>query len=90
MSVIYFRLSRLASAHLTDSNPNITDLSDPNRPIRLAEMFSELYCNEWTDAFETLSKVGKYDDDEAVNILLTIVTVSFVASKHKCSLSILI
>ena len=35
-----------------NDNPNITDLSDENRPTKLSEKFSELYDNEWTDAFE--------------------------------------
>ena len=35
-------------------NSNIADLSDKNRPTKLAEAFNELYDNEWTDAFETL------------------------------------
>ncbi|XP_052283557.1 uncharacterized protein LOC127880265 isoform X2 [Dreissena polymorpha] len=62
------RLSKLASASLTNNNPNIADLNDPNRPTKLAEAFSELYDNEWTDAFEKLK-----DDDEVkiVNSLLT-------------------
>ncbi|XP_052277632.1 uncharacterized protein LOC127876414 isoform X2 [Dreissena polymorpha] len=57
------RLSKLASASLTHNNPNIADLSDPNRPTKLAEAFSELYDNEWTDAFETLK-----DDDEVKRV----------------------
>ncbi|XP_052263645.1 uncharacterized protein LOC127866855 isoform X2 [Dreissena polymorpha] len=48
------RLSKLASSNLTYNNPNIADLSDQNRPTKLAEKFSELYDNQWTDAFEDL------------------------------------
>lgn len=66
----------MASDRLTDNNPQITDLSDPNRPILLAEKFSELYCNEWSDAFETLTKEEHFDENVAINTLLTIVTVS--------------
>ena len=43
-----------AGAQLTVDNPNIADLSDEKRPTKLAEEFSELYDNEWTDAFEDL------------------------------------
>lgn len=46
------RLSKVAN--LTYNNPNIADLSDEKRPTKLAEAFSELYDNEWTDAFEEL------------------------------------
>ncbi|KAL3880728.1 hypothetical protein ACJMK2_032945 [Sinanodonta woodiana] len=37
-------------------NPDIADLSDPNRPLKLSDEFGELYCNEWTDALEYLHK----------------------------------
>ncbi|XP_052263568.1 uncharacterized protein LOC127866794 isoform X4 [Dreissena polymorpha] len=62
------RLSKLASASLTHNNPNIADLSDPNRPTKLSEAFSELYDNEWTDAFEGIKDS---DDRTTVNGLLT-------------------
>ncbi|KAL3878451.1 hypothetical protein ACJMK2_030801 [Sinanodonta woodiana] len=51
------RLSSMASSKLRDNNPNIADLSDPNRPTKLSEQFSELYDNEWTDAFDELEKL---------------------------------
>ena len=37
---------------MQDANPGITDLSDENRPTKLGEKFSELYDNEWTEAYE--------------------------------------
>ncbi|XP_053389972.1 uncharacterized protein LOC128552918 [Mercenaria mercenaria] len=46
------RLSKVVGANIMNDNPNITDLSDENRPTKLSEKFSELYDNEWTDAFE--------------------------------------
>ncbi|XP_053390704.1 uncharacterized protein LOC128553545 [Mercenaria mercenaria] len=51
---LLLRLSKCAGANLTYQNPNIADLSDGKRPTKLAEEFSELYDNEWTDAFEKL------------------------------------
>ncbi|XP_052794169.1 uncharacterized protein LOC128227562 [Mya arenaria] len=50
------RLSKLLGQKLTDKNPNIADLSDKNRPTNLAERYSELYDNQWTDAFDCLNK----------------------------------
>lgn len=38
----YFRLSEVAGARLGDNNPRISDLSDPNRPLKLNEKMSEL------------------------------------------------
>ncbi|KAH3842752.1 uncharacterized protein LOC127876540 isoform X1 [Dreissena polymorpha] len=48
------RLSRQMSNSLTENNPQIADLSDSNRPSKLGEKHSELYDNEWTDAYEVL------------------------------------
>lgn len=67
------RLSALASAKLTDGNANIADLSDENRPTKLAEQFSELYDNEWTDALEKLSQSNTRTEEEACIILLRII-----------------
>lgn len=70
-----FRLSAVASTQLTDGNPAITDLSDTNRPTRIAEKFSELYDNEWTDAFEALTSQYHMSEREAVDLLLRILKV---------------
>ena len=65
----FFRLSKLTSDKLTADNPNIADLSDPNRPTKLVEMMSELYDNQWSDAFEALQTL-KNNDKLVVKILL--------------------
>jgi hypothetical protein len=41
---------------LTKGNPAITDLGDPNRPMKIADKYGGLYDNEWTDAMQ-------YSDD---------------------------
>ncbi|KAL3879695.1 hypothetical protein ACJMK2_031982 [Sinanodonta woodiana] len=78
---LFTRLSEIGTGRLTDSNPNIADLSDPNRPSQLAEQFTELYDSEWTDAFEYLSKVKGLENTRTVwtllNILKTIYNVCF-------------
>ena len=58
----------MTSETLTSNNPNVADLADPHRPTKLGEMFSELYDNEWTDAFEALQAAGK-DDRRSIQIL---------------------
>lgn len=70
------------SAKLRDNNPNIVDLSDVFRPTKLAEMFSELYDNEWTVAFSVLEE-AKLSDSEAVSFLLDLVMVSFFPSSER-------
>ena len=52
---------------LTDNNPNIADLSDRNRPTKLAERYVELYDNQWTDAFEI---IYNNNDNETIGLLL--------------------
>lgn len=59
---------------LTDNNPNIADLSDKNRPTKLAERYSELYDNQWTDAFE---EIFSGDEKETVDTLLRLLYVSY-------------
>ncbi|XP_060582843.1 uncharacterized protein LOC132739193 [Ruditapes philippinarum] len=56
---------------LTDSNPNVTDLSDRHRPTKLAEKYAELYDNQWTDAFDVLDKIFP-SEEKIINILLNI------------------
>ncbi|KAK3602820.1 hypothetical protein CHS0354_026371 [Potamilus streckersoni] len=78
------RLSQQMGQQMLEGNPSITDLSDQNRPSKLGEMYSELYDNEWTDAFETLTETFKLDDTKAIELLLKILLVS---SKHASDVS---
>ncbi|XP_052811627.1 uncharacterized protein LOC128239165 isoform X2 [Mya arenaria] len=52
-------------------DPNISELSDENRPTKLAENFSEIYDNEWTDAYEDAENEG-LDERKAIQKLLGI------------------
>ncbi|XP_061165407.1 uncharacterized protein LOC133174327 [Saccostrea echinata] len=58
------RLSKFASQQLTEGNPNIADLSDTHRPTRLGEMYSQLFDDEWSEAFEALKPKKDEDDEE--------------------------
>ena len=68
-------------ADLRAGNPN-ADLSDSNRPTKIAEAFSELYDNSWTNAFEELNKRKKVPEIDTIENLLDILKVI------KCILSI--
>ena len=50
------RFSSAAGSILTDNNPNIASLHDPNRPMKLAEKFNRIYDDQWTDMIERLEK----------------------------------
>ncbi|XP_060567421.1 uncharacterized protein LOC132726169 [Ruditapes philippinarum] len=69
------RLSAIASSRLRDNNANIADLSDQNRPTKVAENFSELYDNEWTDAFDVLQ--DELGEKETIDFLLITLMESF-------------
>lgn len=42
----YFRLTEVAGARLRNNDPGISNLSDPNRPLKLNDKMSGLYDNE--------------------------------------------
>jgi hypothetical protein len=77
---IYFRLSKLAGNKMTEGNPNIAYLGDPNRPTKIAEVYSEIYDNEWTDALDCCNtKLGKeYNEDDALQALSKTLIVNII------------
>jgi hypothetical protein len=77
---IYFRLSKLAGNKMTEGSPNIANLGDPNRPTKIAEVYSEIYDNEWTDALDFCNtKLGKeYNEDDALQALSKTLIVNII------------
>lgn len=61
-------------AQSSNKNPILTDLSDSKRPTKLAEMYTECYDNEWTEAFEELETM---EEKERIRWLYTILWVIF-------------
>lgn len=59
---------------LTDKKPNIADLSDRNRPTKIAERFQELYDNQWTDGFEEVDKIIR-NEEKTIESLMGILLV---------------
>ena len=53
-----------------NKNPMITDLGDINRPTKLAEQFSVLYDNEWTDAFDSVARMAGQTQNIEKNIII--------------------
>ncbi|KAL3878223.1 hypothetical protein ACJMK2_030590 [Sinanodonta woodiana] len=72
---IVLRLSRHMGQQMSEGTTYIPDLSDPNRPSKLGERYSELFDNEWTNAFEVLTENFGKDDTEAIDVLRTILLV---------------
>lgn len=72
----FLRLSKIAGSKLTFNNPDIADLSDGNRPTKLAEKFGQLYDDAWTDSLEELTEVeAGLDEGVAIGFLLQILLV---------------
>lgn len=71
------RLSKAMGGKITDGNTAIANLSDPHRPEKLAEQFSQLYDNEWTTAYEILTTMFSMDEKMAVDCLLNVVKESY-------------
>lgn len=70
--VFFFRLSAYAGEKLRLNNPGLADLSDENRPNKLAEKFSELYDNAWTDALESLADTNQNEESQIQYLLQTL------------------
>lgn len=65
------RLSKAMGDKLTNNNPNVADLSDKDRPTKLAERYAELYDNQWTDAYEII-ECHFGSEEEVIQTLLGI------------------
>ena len=66
-------LSSIASKRMKKGNAGLTDLSDPDRALKVAEKYSALYDDEWTDALEELQENSSTINpaiDQLKNILL--------------------
>lgn len=57
-------------------NTSIADLGDKYRPTRIAELYSELYDNEWTEAVDDLVS-KEWSEDMIVRHLFIILQVVF-------------
>lgn len=69
---VFLRLSSYAGEKLRLNNPGLADLSDENRPNKLAEKFSELYDNAWTDALESLADTNQNEESQIQYLLQTL------------------
>ena len=73
-------LNSIAGDNLTKDTPAITDLGDPNRPMKISEKYGELYDNEWTDAVDcTVEVKALYPDMKTAEIEEVII-------RHLCQL----
>jgi hypothetical protein len=60
---------------ITTTTPLLIYLGDPNRPMKIAEKYGELYDNEWTDAmgytYDAMRKLFPSVDHPSIIACLT-------------------
>lgn len=94
--ICHSRLNKIAGAkinletsdqlHLND-NLNIADLSDKHRPTNIGEFYSDLYDNEWSEAFKVIKPLEypnatEGPDDEHCEEVLRILKNILMVRKH--------
>ncbi|XP_053400218.1 uncharacterized protein LOC123559198 isoform X2 [Mercenaria mercenaria] len=62
------RLSEVAADGHVDSSSALTDLRVRNQPTKIGEMYTDIYDNEWIDAFDALME-DDHKEEAAVEIL---------------------
>ena len=74
IDIICKTIYRLSSISDDTGNQAITVLCDPNRPMKIAERYCELYDNEWTDAIDCIAEVkALYPDMKMAEIEVVII-----------------
>ena len=59
------------SMEMRDNNQDIDELGDPNRPMKIAERFREIYDNEWTNLLDYITDNTDATDDIAIQQIVT-------------------
>ena len=69
-----------------NTNIDVLDLSDPKRPIKIAEKLNEIYEHDWTASMEALESMG-VEEEDCIKILLQFLTVVFYPQILYCPFS---
>ena len=83
MWIDFISLSAQLAVGVREGNPNIVNLNDPYRSTKVAELYSELYDNEWTTAFDRIEK-DKPDGRYVIDMLLDILIVWTSTNNKHC------
>ncbi|XP_071177350.1 uncharacterized protein [Mytilus edulis] len=75
------RLSMMAGMKMKDSNPAISDLSDPYRPEKLSEKFREIYDNTWTNLLDVITEKTGASDEICVKQIISALTIIYGTCK---------
>lgn len=62
---------------------HFTDLNDPNRALKVGEMYSQLYDNQWTEAYQYLDNTANLREDKILEILQRIIRVTYFLAFYK-------
>lgn len=84
-NIALLRLSAEAGYNLRNNNSAITDLSDKNRPLKIAERYNQLYNDNWTDTFEYIqNQLDITDENTKEKITVQTLINIFITSYEAC------
>ena len=63
------------SMKMREKNQDIGELCDPNRPMKIAEGFREIYDNAWTNLLDYITDNTDTTDDIAVQQIVAVTQV---------------
>ena len=81
VSVLY-RLIEVAKEKFMNNNADIAEISDPNRAMKLAERFGQVYDDSWADSFEILTE-NKIPKHTTIMLLLEMLQVTCLLVSQK-------
>jgi len=58
-----YRISQVLGERLA-ANADVSDLSDPYKVTKIAEMYVDVYDEQWTEAYEVAEKVFEERDEK--------------------------
>lgn len=73
---LFTRLGMSSSIRLLE-NQEFIDFSDENRPTTMIDRYQKLYDNEWADTFTELTEGHRIPEQQAIQTLLDIMSISF-------------
>jgi len=65
-----------------NNNADIAEISDPNRAMKLAERFGQVYDDSWADSFEILTE-NKIPKHTTIMLLLEMLQVTCLLVSQK-------
>ncbi|XP_076103384.1 uncharacterized protein LOC143072374 [Mytilus galloprovincialis] len=69
---------RQIEQNIHSEQSKFADLNDPNRALKVGEMYSQLYDNQWMEAYQYLDNIMNLREDKILEILQRIIRGAYV------------